>query len=41
MGSLHFHSVLYAFPVSEFLPDSICSVQLDAASVKNRLEAYV
>ncbi len=32
--------MFYAVPVSDFLPGSICSVQLDAASIKNRLGAY-
>lgn len=33
-------SILYAVPVSDFLPDSICSVQFDVACVKNRLATH-
>lgn len=32
--------MLFVVPVSEFLHGSICSVQLEAASVKNRLIVY-
>lgn len=36
---LKIDQILYTVPVSDFLPKSICSVQLDAASVENRLGA--
>lgn len=32
--------LLYAMPMSDFLPDLLCSKQLNAASRKSRLDTY-
>lgn len=36
----YLEKTVFSVPVFDFLPDSICSVQLEAASVKNRPGTY-